>query len=170
MAEKIVVRLLNGLISASAVLAGLFILITALLVGYEVIMRYVFDAPTLWTFDVTIFLIMYAAYLGSAFTLREGKHVRLEFFTHWLERYPLPSRLLRILSNLVIIVFWVLATYTAFRDTITAHKFSQVTQSYLRFPLAIPLIALVLGGILVLIQLLCDTVKLCLFRGRRSAS
>ncbi len=170
MAEKTFVRFLNALISGSAVLAGLLILITALLVGYEVIMRYVFDAPTLWTFDVTIFLIMYAAYLGSAFTLREGKHVRLEFFTHWLNRYPLPSRLLRILSNLVIIVFWALATYTAVRDTITAHQFSQVTQSYLRFPLVIPLAALVLGGFLVLIQLFVETVKLCLLRGRRSAS
>jgi len=169
MAEKTFVRLLNGLISVSAITAGLFILITALLVGYEVIMRYVFDAPTLWTFDVTIFLIMYAAYLGSAFTLREGKHVRLEFFTHWLERYPLPSRLLRILSNLIIIVFWLLATYTAFRDTITAYKFSQVTQSYLRFPLIIPLIALVLGGFLVLIQLFVDTIKLCMLRGRGPA-
>jgi hypothetical protein len=33
----------------------------------------------------------------------------------------------------------------------------------------IPLIALVLGGILVLIQLLIDTLKLCVFRGRRTA-
>ncbi len=169
MAERMLVRLLNGLISASALVAGLLILITAFLVGYEVIMRYVFNSPTLWTFDVTIFLIMYSAFLGSAFTLREGKHVRLEFFTNWLQRYGLPSRILNILSNVIIIVFWLLATYTAFRDTITAYKFSQVTQSYLRFPLLIPLIALVLGGILVLIQLLVDTLKLCVFRGRRTA-
>jgi C4-dicarboxylate transporter, DctQ subunit len=169
MAERMLVRLLNGLISASALVAGLLILITAFLVGYEVIMRYVFNSPTLWTFDVTIFLIMYSAFLGSAFTLREGKHVRLEFFTNWLQRYGLPSRILSILSNVIIIVFWLLATYTAFRDTITAYKFSQVTQSYLRFPLMIPLIALVLGGILVLIQLLIDTLNLCVFRGRRTA-
>jgi C4-dicarboxylate transporter DctQ subunit len=169
MAERMLVRLLNGLISASALVAGLLILITAFLVGYEVIMRYVFNSPTLWTFDVTIFLIMYSAFLGSAFTLREGKHVRLEFFTNWLQRYGLPSRILSILSNVIIIVFWLLATYTAFRDTITAYKFSQVTQSYLRFPLMIPLIALVLGGVLVLIQLLIDTLNLCVFRGRRTA-
>jgi len=169
MAERMLVRLLNGLISASALVAGLLILITAFLVGYEVIVRYVFNSPTLWTFDVTIFLIMYSAFLGSAFTLREGKHVRLEFFTNWLQRYGLPSRILSILSNVIIIVFWLLATYTAFRDTITAYKFSQVTQSYLRFPLMIPLIALVLGGVLVLIQLLIDTLKLCVFRGRRTA-
>jgi C4-dicarboxylate transporter, DctQ subunit len=168
MAEKMFVRLLNALISVSAMLAGIFVLITAILVGYEVIMRYVFDAPTLWTFDITIFLIMYAAFLGSAFTLREGKHVRLEFFTNWLERYPLPSQLLKILSNLIIIAFWALATYTSFRDTVTAYKFSQVTQSYLRFPMIIPLIALVLGGFLVLVQLLIDTVQLCLMRGRKA--
>jgi C4-dicarboxylate transporter, DctQ subunit len=168
MAEKMFVRLLNALISVSAMVAGIFVLITAILVGYEVIMRYVFDAPTLWTFDITIFLIMYSAFLGSAFTLREGKHVRLEFFTNWLERYPLPSQLLKILSNLIIIAFWALATYTSFRDTVTAYKFSQVTQSYLRFPMIIPLIALALGGFLVLIQLFIDTVQLCLMRGRKA--
>ena len=78
MAEKMFVRLLNTLISVSALVGGLLVLITALLVGFEVIMRYVFNSPTLWTFDVTIFLIMYSAFLGFAFTLREGKHVRLE--------------------------------------------------------------------------------------------
>lgn len=169
MAEKMFVRLLNTLISVSALVGGLLVLITALLVGFEVIMRYVFNSPTLWTFDVTIFLIMYSAFLGFAFTLREGKHVRLEFFTNWLERYWLPSRILSILSNVIIIVFWLLATHAAFRDTITAYKFSQVTQSYLRFPLIVPLIALVLGGILVLIQVLIDTLKLCVLRRRRTA-
>jgi C4-dicarboxylate transporter, DctQ subunit len=169
MAEKMFVRLLNALISVSAILAGLLILITALLVGYEVIVRYVFDSPTLWTFDITIFLIMYSAFLGSAFTLREGKHVRLEFFVDWLARYRIPSLILSLISNVVIIVFWLVATYTAFRDTVTAYQLSQVTQSYLRFPLYVPLISIVLGGALVLIQLLIDTIKLCLSGGRRVA-
>ena len=124
-------------------------------------MRYVFNSPTLLTFDVTIFLIMFSAFLGSAFTLREGKHVRLDF--HELApRYGLPSRILSILSNVIIIVFWLLATYTAFRDTITAYKFSQVTQSYLPPPDSAH--SPRARRDTVLIQLLVDTLKLCVFR------
>jgi C4-dicarboxylate transporter DctQ subunit len=162
------VSFFDRLIYVSGVLSGVLILIAGFFVGYEVIMRYVFNAPTLWTFDITIFLIIYAAFLGSAFTLREGKHVRLEFFTDWFSRYRIPSVLLSLLCNVIIIIFWFMVTFTAFRDTITAYQFSQVTQSYLRFPLFIPLIGVMLGGALVLVQLLIDTIRVCSSFGRRT--
>jgi C4-dicarboxylate transporter DctQ subunit len=150
-------------------LGGLFILITALLVGFEVVMRYVFDSPTLWSFDVTIFLIIYAVFLGSAFTLREGKHVKVAFFADWFSKFRLPSVVLNIVCNMVAILFWLLVAFTTFRDATTAYQFHEVTQSYLRFPLIIPLIAVMLGGILILIQLLIDTMTLFVSLWRRAA-
>jgi len=159
----------NALITGSGVLSGFFILLTAILVGFEVVMRYVLNAPTTWTFDVTLFLIIYSAYLGSAYTMREGKHVRVEFFTHWFAKYRLPSLVLSILCNLVLIVFWGFATWTTFRETLTAYELSEVTQSYLRFPMVIPLMAIVLGGALLFLQLLVDTVRLCRSAERRNA-
>jgi C4-dicarboxylate transporter, DctQ subunit len=158
---KRLVSFLDRLIYASAVLSGLLILVTGIFVGYEVIMRYVFDAPTLWTFDTTIFLIIYAAFLGSAFTLREGKHIRLDFFIGWLSRYHLPSVLLNFLCNIITLVFWLLVTFTATEKTIFAYQFNQITESYLRLPLFIPLIGVVLGSALVFVQLLIDIIKLC---------
>jgi C4-dicarboxylate transporter DctQ subunit len=167
METKPFVRPFNTLISVSAILAGLFILITAFMVGFEVVMRYVFDSPTLWSFDVTIFLITYAVFLGSAFTLKEGKHVRVAFFSDWFSKFRLPSLILNIVCNIVAILFWSLLTLTTFQNTVTAYRFHEVTQSYLCFPLTIPLIAVVLGGILILIQLLTDTVMLVVSLGRR---
>jgi len=169
MPEKRIGSFFDRLITGSGVLSGFFILLTAILVGFEVVMRYVLNAPTTWTFDVTLFLIIYSAYLGSAYTMRQGKHVRVEFFTQWLSRYRLPSTVLAVLCNLVLLVFWGFATWTTFRETITAYEFSEVTQSYLRFPMVIPLLAIVLGGALIILQLIADTISLCRPGQRRSA-
>ena len=49
-------------------------------VAYEVVARYVFDAPTVWSFDVTYMLYGAMFMLGAAYTLRVGAHIRTDFF------------------------------------------------------------------------------------------
>lgn len=47
---------------------------------YEVFSRYVFNAPTIWSYETTYFL--YAAHfiLGAAFALKDHAHIRVEVF------------------------------------------------------------------------------------------
>jgi TRAP-type mannitol/chloroaromatic compound transport system permease small subunit len=58
-------------------------------VVYEVIARYVFAAPTIWSFDVTYMLYGAMFMLGAAYALRVGAHIRTDFF--W-ERWSLRTR------------------------------------------------------------------------------
>ena len=51
-----------------------------LAVAYEVAARYVFDAPTIWSFDVTYMLYGTIFMLGSAYALHKGAHIRTDFF------------------------------------------------------------------------------------------
>lgn len=51
-----------------------------LAVAYEVVARYVFDAPTIWSFDVTYMLYAAVFMLGAAFALHKGAHIRTDFF------------------------------------------------------------------------------------------
>lgn len=51
-----------------------------LCVSYEVMMRYVFDAPTIWVFDITYMLYGTVFMLGSAYALHKGAHIRTDFF------------------------------------------------------------------------------------------
>ena len=51
-----------------------------LCVSYEVVMRYVFDSPTLWVFDITYMLYGTIFMLGAAFALLKGAHIRTDFF------------------------------------------------------------------------------------------
>lgn len=49
-------------------------------VVYEVVARYAFDAPTLWSFDITYMLYGAMFMLGAAYALRIGAHIRTDFF------------------------------------------------------------------------------------------
>jgi len=51
-----------------------------LAVSYEVIARYAFDAPTIWSFDITYMLYGTIFMLGAAFALHKGAHIRTDFF------------------------------------------------------------------------------------------
>jgi TRAP-type mannitol/chloroaromatic compound transport system permease small subunit len=51
-----------------------------LVVSYEVIMRYVFNAPTMWVFDTAYMLYGTIFMLGAAYALHKGAHIRTDFF------------------------------------------------------------------------------------------
>ena len=49
-------------------------------ISYEVIARYAFHAPTIWSFDVTYMLYGTIFMLGCAYALHKGAHIRTDFF------------------------------------------------------------------------------------------
>jgi TRAP-type mannitol/chloroaromatic compound transport system permease small subunit len=50
------------------------------IVSYEVVARYAFNAPTIWSFDMTYMLYGTIFMLGSAYALHKGAHIRTDFF------------------------------------------------------------------------------------------
>jgi TRAP-type mannitol/chloroaromatic compound transport system permease small subunit len=49
-------------------------------VAYEVVARYMFNAPTIWAFDTTYMLYGTLFMLGAAYALHKGAHIRTDFF------------------------------------------------------------------------------------------
>jgi TRAP-type mannitol/chloroaromatic compound transport system permease small subunit len=49
-------------------------------VAYEVVARYVFNAPTIWAFDATYMLYGTLFMLGAAYALHKGAHIRTDLF------------------------------------------------------------------------------------------
>jgi TRAP-type mannitol/chloroaromatic compound transport system permease small subunit len=49
-------------------------------VGYEVFARYLFHAPTVWSYDITYMLYGALFMLGAAYALHKGAHIRTDFF------------------------------------------------------------------------------------------
>lgn len=54
---------------------------------YEVIARYVFNAPTIWAYDMAYMLYGSHFMLGAAYTLLKGGHIRTDiFYQNWSPR------------------------------------------------------------------------------------
>ena len=72
-----------------------------LAVSFEVISRYAFNAPTIWSFDVTYMLYGTIFMLGSAYALHKGAHIRTDFF---FEKWSTRTR--GVIDSIAYIVFF----------------------------------------------------------------
>lgn len=65
-------------------LASIFILIATLQICYELILRYVFAAPTIWGLDMTIYLCGTTYIMAGAYADRYDAHIRVDvFYSKW---------------------------------------------------------------------------------------
>src|SRR5919109_4133477 len=78
-------------------------------VSYEVIARYAFNAPTIWSFDVTYMLYGTIFMLGAAYALHKGAHIRTDFF---FEKWS--TRTKGIIDSIAYIVFFFPAIFVFF--------------------------------------------------------
>ena len=56
------------------------VVVFTVVLGYEVVMRYAFNAPTKWAFDMSYMLGGSYFLLGTGYTLLKKKHVRIDIF------------------------------------------------------------------------------------------
>lgn len=76
--------LVDGLITASGLLALALVAALAACVGLEVVMRYFFGAPTRWVIEFSEYALLWIAFLAGAWILRDDGHVRVEMLTEAL--------------------------------------------------------------------------------------
>jgi len=74
------VRIIDRFTDIGGTLVGWLNVPLVLAVSYEVIARYFFHAPTIWSFDVTYMLYGTIFMLGAAYALHKGAHIRTDFF------------------------------------------------------------------------------------------
>jgi len=84
-----VVRAIDRVAEWSGVAVAWLMVPLIVAVAYEVVARYAFGAPTLWSFDITYMLYGVMFMLGAAYALRIGAHIRTDFF--W-ERWSARTR------------------------------------------------------------------------------
>ena len=54
---------------------------------YEVVMRYVFNSPTIWVHETSDHLFAFSFLLGGAYTFSQGGHVKVDvLYNHFSER------------------------------------------------------------------------------------
>ena len=75
------IRGIDRLTGSAGVFAALLIVPLILATCYEVFARYLFDAPTVWAFEIGYILTGSHFLLAMAYALREGQHIRIDIFS-----------------------------------------------------------------------------------------
>ena len=79
-----IVRVIDGVSTASGWFAGWLIVPMTVAMAWEVVARYVFWAPTRWTYEVSYMTYGAQFMLAAAYTLLKGGHIRTDvFYERW---------------------------------------------------------------------------------------
>lgn len=75
-----IIRAIETIIEWSGKIVCWLVLIFTIVLGYEIVLRYAFNAPTKWAFDISYMLGGSYFWLGEGYTLLKKKHVRIDIF------------------------------------------------------------------------------------------
>ena len=66
---------------------SLLILLATVQICYELVMRYFFNAPTVWGLELTVYLCGVTYIMAGAYAERYGAHIRVDvFYNNWRPR------------------------------------------------------------------------------------
>jgi TRAP-type mannitol/chloroaromatic compound transport system permease small subunit len=128
-------------------------------VGYEVVARYVFAAPTTWAFDISYMTYGALFMLGAAYALRKGAHIRTDFF--W-EKFPVRAKGWIDLVSYVVFFFPSLAMllYLGFNEAVYSWQIGETSDQTPWRPVLWPFKAVIpLACLLLLVQGVSELLK-----------
>jgi TRAP-type mannitol/chloroaromatic compound transport system permease small subunit len=133
-------------------------LVAVAVTGYEVVMRYLFNAPTTWAFELTIMVCAIAYLLSGGYVTQRKAHIAI---TSISERLPKPVVWWLELFGLVVgIVAIGLLAYAGFKPALLAIELVERTGSAWNSPLpAIVKPLIVVGATLIVLQLVAHLVR-----------
>jgi C4-dicarboxylate transporter DctQ subunit len=134
------------LIKIGAYISGFFIILTTFMIFYEVISRWLFDKPTIWATELSIYAIIGSCFLGSAYAVRTYAHITVDLLINNVNDRI--KTLLAYLSNALGLVFSLIFTFYSFHHVMNTLELGVTSASLLRVPMYLPEIMLPVGGVL----------------------
>ena len=135
---------INRLTWFSEILSEIALLGLLLLVSHEVVVRYVFNSPTLFSVEISEYLLVFVAFISAGWVLKEDRHVQMHAFINLL---PERSRLWAdILTSFGVMIFCGILAWKGGQTTIMAYAGDYHSSSLLNFPLWIPYSIIPLGA------------------------
>ena len=154
----------NKLVKYSGYLASALFIAIGFIVSYEVIMRYLFNSPTIWVNEVSRFLQIWATYLALTYSFHKKDFIRITVIYDRLNENG--KKILDFISFIFILIFSSFVVYYGWLIAYDSLKVGRTSSTILDVPsflteLAIPLCFafLVLRVILEAIKYIRDFAK-----------
>ncbi|HET7629407.1 MAG TPA: TRAP transporter small permease [Bacillales bacterium] len=148
--KPVFIRIINTISEISGYLSGIALFAAALIIFYKVAVRYIFGSPTIWQTELSIYLLMFGAFVGAAYGLKHDAHVNVD-----IALMILPERIrkgLRIVTSFIGLVLTVFVAYRGWHMWWHATSEGWTSETLWGPPLTYPYFILPLGMTLVSLQ------------------
>ena len=132
----------NKIVKYSGYLASALFIAIGFIVSYEVIMRYLFNSPTIWVNEVSRFLQIWATYLALTYSFHKQDFIRITVIYDRLNKNG--KKILDFISFIFILIFSSFVVYYGWLIAYDSLKVGRTSSTILDVPsflteLAIPL-------------------------------
>ena len=132
----------DKIVKYSGYLASALFIAIGFIVSYEVIMRYLFNSPTIWVNEVSRFLQIWATYLALTYSFHKQDFIRITVIYDRLNERG--KKILDFISFVFIIIFCSFVVYYGWLIAYDSLKVGRTSSTILDVPsflteLAIPL-------------------------------
>ena len=132
----------DKIVKYSGYLASALFIAIGFIVSYEVIMRYLFNSPTIWVNEVSRFLQIWATYLALTYSFHKQDFIRITVIYDRLNETG--KKILEFISFIFIIIFSCFVVYYGWLIAYDSLKVGRTSSTILDVPsflteLAIPL-------------------------------
>jgi len=142
------------MIKAIETICVISIFIIVILTGYEVVMRQMFSQPTIWTNELTSYLLVWFGLLGIVYAYDKKTHISVDMIYRCL---PLRMRQAAdILTSCLILMFAATILFYGYKYWWMAHSRGWEHVGMLDMPMSYTRFALPLVGFLMTFQLLIE--------------
>ncbi|MCV6576899.1 MAG: TRAP transporter small permease [Cohaesibacter sp.] len=124
--------LMDKLTELTGKVAAWMLFAVGFFVTYEVVMRYVFTAPTIWVDEVSRIFQIWATFLASAYVLKHRELIVIDLFFKKTE--TLARKLVETISLIIIVGFCAVAVKFGFDLWLKATLAGHTTDSFLAPP------------------------------------
>ena len=136
----------------SGTFIGWVMLAVAFANGYEIIMRKLFNAPTDWVQDVSVYVMIWFAFVTAGYTWRKEKHISVDVVTDRIA--PAGRKALNLLTNLFTLFYAGLLVVQGWKMVSLSMSSGQVTPNVLQIPVWLIQFGIVLGSAVLALQLI----------------
>lgn len=129
-------RLVAAIETATAWLAAILLTLSGIMLTYEVVARYFFNAPTIWAAELSQMCLIWACPVAMGWALSHRRHIRVTAVTDLLP--PRGKQATEILSLLVILTFSVVVTIYGYDIFLDSFERGRTTGTMLDLPAWMP--------------------------------
>ena len=134
------------------VLCAVLLAVMTIAIFLQIVLR-LLGLPLSWTEEIGRYMFIWLIYIGCASAIRKRKHISVELLDLFLKERG--KFVLNIISNVVFLIFAVILTYYSFS---VVQRVSTQLSPAIRMPMSIPYSSVLVGGALLVVRLIQDTI------------